>query len=236
MKKYIVIFVILITAIITTGCSTYHSFILPTEHKSEVEYVLDKFNKMPNLKNHYKIKILTQEEMNKMKTAGSPFINDQNTIIIDDLYLKYLYNHRGGKFYCIRKRDLACIIAHEICHREYNLPDKPLEVHFEVDKRAVEMLRQFNIDWHDYSGALIRANDYMKTRGGDFAYFVKNIPNIIGVSSALYFGVGILWEQDLLTRFYLVNEYYGGQNWYNNKELGKKTQYDFTRKTDWDFN
>ncbi len=218
-----------------TGCTTYQSYILPTNYQSEAEYVLNQFNKL-NLKNTYKLRILTTEEIKSLTGDAIPKINlQENTIYMENLYLKYLYAHRNSKFYHIRKRDLVCIIAHEICHREYNLPDKPLEVHFEVDKRAIEMLRQFNINWHDYSGALIRANDYMKTRSGDFAYFVKNIPNLIGASSALYFGVGVFWEEDLLTRFYIVNEYYGGRDWYNNKELDKKTKYDFSRKDDWDF-
>lgn len=227
--------ILLIISLLLTGCVTYPTYRLPSDSYSEAQEVLLHFNDPPLL-NQYSLRILSKEEMQELIKGGIPHIDtNKNIIYIEDLYLKYLYNHRGGKFYHIRKRDLACIIAHEICHKEYNLPDKPLEVHLEVDKKAIELLNKFGIDWHDYAGALIRANDYLKTRGGDLAGFARNIPNIIGVSSTLYLGIGFVMEEDLGTRFYLISQYYGGQNWYGDRELNRRTTFDFNRKTDWSF-
>lgn len=234
MKKYYIFLLGLM--LILFGCVTYPSYRLTPSSYSEAQEVLLHFNVL-SLKNQYSLQILSKEEMQKLIKGGVPHIDtNKNIIYIEDLYLKYLYNHRGGKFYHIRKRDLACIIAHEICHKEYNLPDKPLEVHLQVDEKAIGLLNKFGIDWHDYAGALIRANDYLKTRGGDFVGFARSIPNIIGVSSALYLGVGFFTEEDLETRFYIISQHYGGQNWYSNRELNRRTSSDFTRKTDWDFN
>ncbi len=225
----------LVVVLLLSGCVTYPSYKLPPDSYSEAQEVLLHFNTLP-LNNQYSLRILPKEEMEELIKGGIPHIDtNKNVIYIEDLYLKFLYNHRGGKFYHIRKRDLACIIAHEICHKEYNLSDKPLEVHLQVDEKSIGLLNKFGIDWHDYAGALIRANDYLKTRGGDFAYFAKNIPNLIGVSSALYIGVGFFMEEDLQTRFFIISQHYGGQNWYDNRELNRRTVFNFNRKTDWDF-
>ena len=135
--------ILLIIASLLTGCVTYPSYRLPPDSYSEAQEVLSYFNALP-LKNQYSLRILAKEEMKKLIKGGVPHIDtNKNVIYIEDLYLKYLYNHRGGKFFHIRKRDLACIIAHEICHKEYNLPDKPLEVHLQVDEKAIGLLNKF---------------------------------------------------------------------------------------------
>lgn len=210
-----------------SGCATYYTYVLPTNYNSEVEGVLSHFNKL-NLKNKYSVKILSKEEMERVVKSGSPAI-DKNTIYFDDLYLKYLYGQKNSLFYHIRKKDLACIIAHEICHTEYDLPTQPLEKHFEVDKAAINMLRNFGIDWVDYFGALARVNNYLQTRGGDFANFLKQAAWWTGT---LTVGIG-LFETDIPTRYMMVIQYYGGSQWY--RESDKRTKVDFSRKVDWEF-
>lgn len=223
MKKLL----ILILCLSLVGCSTYHAFILPTNYATEVEYVFNQFKKL-DLKNTYKLKILTKEEMDNISKSGSPRVESENTIYMDDLYLSFLYAQSGGKFYHIRKRDLACIIAHEICHREYNLPDSPIAVHFEVDKKAIEMLAGFNIDYQNYMGALVRVDNYINTRGGDFALFLRETKFWVG---ALGFGI-IFGESDIMPRITMIHEYYGYKT---HKEAMRQVKEDFTRRTDWDF-
>src|SRR3989338_6892296 len=160
-------------AIMISGCATYYSYVLPTNYVSEVEEVFNHFGRL-NLKNKYSLKILSKEEMDNLIKTGSPMIDtSKNIIYLDDLYLKYLYGQKNGKFYHIRKRDLACIIAHEICHSEYNLVANNIAQHLEVDMKAIELLRNFNIDWHDYAGAIIRMGNYLETRRGDWSNFLR---------------------------------------------------------------
>lgn len=224
MKK---LFLIVSLAIALSSCATYHTFVLPTNYDSEVEEVLRHFNNL-DLKNNYSVKILSKEEMEKIVKSGSPAI-DKNTIYFDDLYFKYLYGQKNSLFYRIRKKDLACIIAHEICHSEYNLPSQPIIKHFEVDKQAINMLSNFGIDWIDYFGALARVNNYLQTRGGDFANFLKQTAWWAGTLS-----VGItLFEADIPSRNSMLIQYYGDSQWY--KESDKRRKKDFSRKTDWEF-
>lgn len=212
---------------ILSGCATYQTYVLPTNYNSEVEEVLGHFGKL-NLKNKYSVKILSKDEMEKVIKSGSPVI-ESNTIYFDDLYLKYLYGQKNGLFYHIRKKDLACIMAHEISHAEYGLPGEPIEKHFEVDKAAIAMLGNFGIDWVDYFGALARVGNYLETRGGDFVNFLKQATWWAGTLSV---GIG-LFETDVPARSMLVAQTYGGPDWYG--ESDKRTVKDFSRKTDWEF-
>ena len=224
MKKLILILSLSMALI---GCATYHTFVLPTNYNSEAEDVLRHFSNL-DLKNSYSVKILSKEEMEKIVKSGSPAIN-KNTIYFDDLYLKYLYGQKNSLFYSIRKKDLACIMAHEICHSEYNLPMQPIDKHFEVDKEAISMLSNFGIDWIDYFGALARVNNYLQTRGGDLKNFLKQTTWWTGT---LTVGIG-LFEFDILTRCTMIAQHYGGSQWY--RESDRRTKEDFSRKTDWEF-
>lgn len=210
-----------------SGCATYQSYVLPANYNSEVEEVLNHFNKL-NLRNKYSVKILSKEEMERVVRSGSPAI-EKNTIYFDDLYLKYLYGQKNGLFYHIRKKDLACLMAHEISHAEYGLPSEPVEKHFEVDKAAIAMLSNFGIDWVDYYGALARIGNYLETRGGDFTNFLKQTAWWVGTLSV---GIG-LFETDVSTRSVMVAQSYGGSEWYGASD--RKTKEDFFRKSDWEF-
>ena len=183
---------------------------LPTDYKSEIEDILRHFKQNFPLSYDYSVEILSEKEMSEMVKSGSPHIKQisptENPVIyLDDLFVKYLYNDPNG--YVYRKLYLVCVLAHEICHIEYNLADNPITIHLQVDYKAIDMIKKFGIEWFEYSWALASAESYMDIRrtGGEWQNLLLTMfKGGVAVTTGLFYQ-----ENDLFQRAIMINDNLG---------------------------
>ncbi len=223
-----------------SGCamtvSNIRKYELPTDYKGEVEDILNHFKNKFSLRYRYSIEILSEKEMNEAVKSGSPHIRQVSpaglsTIYIDDLFIKYLY--KEPNIYVYRKLYLVCIVAHEICHREYDLPDNPINTHLQVDYKAIDMVKEFGIEWFEYTWALASAENYMGIRrtGGEWQ-------NLFGVllNSGIALSTGVFYqENDLFDRAIMINDNLGRTDRGWSGRRGRRWRNFIDNKEIWDF-
>ncbi len=219
---------------ITAG--SIRKYELPPDYKAEMEDILDHFNDAFSLRNKYSIEILSEKELSALNKSGSPFIKQNDpagvsTIYMDDLCIKYLY--ANPYIYVYRKMYLVSLVAHEICHREYNLPDNPIETHLQVDYKAIDMVKQFGIEWFEYSWALASFEQYagIKRTGGEW-----QLLGTIFLKAGVAYTTGILYEEsDLFQRAMIINDNLGRTDKSWSQRRGKRWRNYFDNKKIWDF-
>lgn len=240
MKKFLAVLLCLGLCFGLAGCamtvSSIRKYELPPGYKTEVEDILKHFKDSFSLRYRYSVEILSETEMNEAMKSGSPYIREVSpdgfsTIYIDDLFIKYLY--QNPYVYVYRKLYLVCIIAHEICHREYNLPASPIEKHLQVDYKAIDMVKKFGIEWFEYTWALASLDQYMGIRksGGEW----QNLFGIV-LRSGVAISTGLLYqENDLFDRAIMINNDLGraDRDWSGRR--GKRWRSFIDNKKVWDF-
>lgn len=232
--------IVLLLCLGLTGCamtvSSIRKYELPTDYKSEMEDILNHFKDKVPLHNRYSIEIISEKEMNQLEKTGSPHIKQKDptglsTIYFDDLFIKYLY--KEPYIYVYRKLYLVCVVAHEICHKEYDLPDNPVDTHLQVDYKAIDMVKQFGIEWFEYSWALASAENYMGIRstGGEWQRLAAILFN-----AGVAYTTGILYEEnDLSQRAIMINDSLGrtDRGWLQRRSSRWRKYFD--KKEVWDF-
>lgn len=116
------------------GCSTVnfsaHYYDPPAGYRQEVWALFEKVQSDLALKNRYQLRVVEKDE-----THGIPAISGTLVILPED-FVKYIYQN----YYDHRNIILTCVIAHEMAHREFDLPVEPVETHFQVDRAAIGLL------------------------------------------------------------------------------------------------
>ena len=216
MKK---LFSLLVLVMMVSGCATlfgvkYSSFGLPTGSYDEAQYIVSQFRKIHYLNNKYNVSFFSSDEMipDKQRQRANMELPD-NVVYIDEAYIKFLHYYKNGKYYRIRKRDLACVIAHEIAHRELNLLDDTFRIENIVDEQAIKYLAELGIKWNHYIEALKRVREFMNTMRGLWP--------------------GKFHEKDLSHRMWVLGEQMSLS--YYKMEFGVEEADDIDRITDWDF-
>ncbi len=145
------------------GCSfvnfSGNYYDLPPAAYSDVHRMWRGLKKDLALKHSYKYVILADREFKKSR--GIPAIAG-DTVIIPENFLKYIYQN----YYDHRLVILTSVIVHEMCHREYDLPSKPPEQHFQVDRYAIALLGKGEGSATYYYQSLQVMKDYWFARKG----------------------------------------------------------------------
>jgi len=146
-----------------SGCATlnfsanYYS--PPSNYKSEVNNLWTEINSNFSLKYKYTLRIVDD---NECQMPGIPE-NDNGVVKLPVNYLKYVYQN----YYDNRFTILTCLIVHELCHSEYDLPDNPPETHFQTDLKAISLLSCYTtISAEDYYKSIYVVKNYWFARKG----------------------------------------------------------------------
>jgi hypothetical protein len=207
--------VILILVLLLSGCaavnfsSKYYN--PPSSYQNDVELISAKLisglKTKPGLKYNYKIKICSEKET---KPSGIPQValnkevpDGRNfTIYLPEYFIRYVYEF----YYNYREVILASIIAHEIAHREFNLPDTPPATHYLTDKEAISKILPYTpATTTDFYNSLYVLHYYWKARKGVAGHAGNVLLNVGSVASAAFGGpsfFGDLFATDVTTRIY----------------------------------
>lgn len=136
-KKIISCFV-LVSLGLLNGCATINFsanyYTPPENYQGEVRVLWSEFMSRVPLIYDYKINVASESEV----TMGIPEIKN-GIVNIPDSFIRYTFQN----YYKDRFRVLLCIMAHEVCHIEYNLTDQSTpQAHFKVDQKAIDMLER----------------------------------------------------------------------------------------------
>lgn len=146
-----------------TGCATVNfsalNYTPPPNYKSEVTKLWKELTYALPLKYKYSMRIVSDKECNK---KGVPGIKN-GTVLVPNNFVKYIYQN----YYENRFIILTCLVAHELCHAEYNLSMGTPEVHFQTDAKAVSLLRSnTTISAYDYYRSMSVVKNYWYARKG----------------------------------------------------------------------
>ena len=227
-------FLLLLLCFGLVGCGTTLTSIrqqsMPINYQSDIDDILRRIESKVGLRYKYVVRVVPEGSGTKspqMKPEGA----DRGVIYLEDVFVKYLYNEPYGWVY--RKRNLACIIVHEMAHREYGLPDSPIETHLQVDLKAIEMLGKIGIDWVGYSVAFAELHKYMGIRnnGNEMGAFLKTIA-YTGVALTIGFSYS---ESDAFNRVLMLGPYFepNDRGWHARRNA--QTIYLREHKQAWDF-
>lgn len=212
MKNFIYL---LILSLLLSGCaavnfsSKYYN--PPPNYRNDVESIsarlIANLKTNPGLKYNYKIKICSERET---KPSGIPQValdkevpgGTNFTIYLPEYFIRYIYEF----YYNYREVILASIIAHEIAHREFNLPDTPPAAHYLTDKEAViKLLPHTPATATDFYNSLYVLHYYWKARKGVAGHAGNILLNAGSLASAAFGGpsyFGDLFATDVTTRIY----------------------------------
>lgn len=183
MKRLLYILVLLIT---TNGCATINFsanyYTPPENYQIEVRKLWNELLIKLPLKYSYNMSIVSDNGCKGMK--GVPEIESGN-VRLPDNFVKYVYQN----YYDDRFKIMTCIIAHELCHSEYNIGMESPEVHVQVDARAGELLeRNTDISPQDFYSSLFVLRNYWIARKGVVGHLSNIGWNAISLVSLLYGG------------------------------------------------
>ncbi len=113
------------------------------------------------------------------------------------------------------------------------MPDNPINTHLQVDYKAIDMVKEFGIEWFEYTWALASAENYMGIRksGGEWQ-------NLFGVllNSGIALSTGVFYqENDLFDRAIMINDNLGrtDKGWLGRR--GSRWRKFIDNKEIWDF-
>ena len=206
-KQLMVAWVIII--LFLNGCATLdfsaHHYTPPSNYRAEVGQLWKELIYNLPLKYSYSMRIVSDKAC---KTKGVPEIASR-VVKMPNNYIKYVYQN----YYEDRFTVLACMIAHELCHTEYNLPDKPPEVHFQTDEKAISLLFNYTtISAHDYYKSMSVLKNYWFARKGVAGHTLNVGWNVLQVVSLVKGGPYCFadwFATDLDKRFSLLSKRYG---------------------------
>jgi hypothetical protein len=191
-----------------TGCSTVNFsanyYTPPADYQKEALGLWQVAAKPLPLKNTYAITFIEGSDSRKLK--GIPAISG-NTIHLPVDFVKYVYQN----YYHDRARILISVIAHEVCHREFDLPSKPPREHFKTDVAAIQLLGENSETAANYYQSLVVMKDYWFARKGMAGHALNLGFNAASAASLLYGGPGFfgdLYGTDLNKRLSLLRKHY----------------------------
>lgn len=148
-----------------SGCATVNFsadyYAPPSNYKAEVEKLWKEitYNLPLRYKYRYSMRIVSDKECNK---NGIPGIKN-GTVLVPNNFVKYIYQN----YYEDRFIILTCMVTHELCHAEYNLPMGTPEVHFQTDQKAIYLLsNNTTVSAHDYYKSNQVVKNYWSARKG----------------------------------------------------------------------
>jgi hypothetical protein len=137
---------------------------------------------------------------------GVPQIKN-GTVYLPQYFIQYVYEF----YYNYRVPIFTCLIAHEIAHAEYGLPDKPPKQHYLCDKAAIEnmLIKYTPYNENHYYSKLKVVSDYWSARKGVGGHLANVGWNVFNMATLAYVGVGSLgnlYATDISTRLKLMKK------------------------------
>jgi len=176
----------------------------PANYKEEVAQNWQALKTRLPLKYNYSLGLIEGKESNKLN--GIPAISNQ-TIHLPVDFIKYIYQN----YYNERFKILTSVIAHELCHTEFNLASEPPKEHFKTDLAAIKLLGENEETVRIYYQSLTVMKNYWFARKGMAGHALNAGWNAINVASVMYGGPGFfgdLYGTDLNKRLSLIKKQY----------------------------
>lgn len=191
-----------------TGCSVINFsanyYTPPRNYQHEIVEIWQKVKQQIPLKHDYNIILVEGQDSRKLK--GIPAISN-NTVVLPQDFVKYVYQN----YYDDRARIFASVIVHELTHREYDIPSRPAEKHFQADVAAIKLLGDNRRAAEYYYKSLYVVKNYWFARKGVAGHTLNASWNILnGVSYAVggpacfadFFATDLSQRMNLLARHY----------------------------------
>lgn len=193
---------------LVSGCATVNFsanyYTLPENYQDEVLGIWQKLYLQYQLTDGYKISVIEGEDEKKSK--GVPFISGQ-TVYLPKIFLKYVYQNYYDDRYIV----ITSVIAHELCHKLYDLPSEPPDVHFQTDLAAIKLLGAAQETVENYYNSLVVFRNYCFARKGMAGHALNVGINALSVGSMVMGGPGFfmdLYATDLTRRLKLIKREY----------------------------
>ena len=187
---------ILITSIwgviflLCSGCSTVNFsanyYTPPNNYQAEIVQLWQTLKSQIKLKPEYELRLIDGEDANKQH--GVPFISNQTVYLPND-FIKYVYQN----YYDDRLKILTNVIAHELCHSEFNLPSKPPQEHFKTDVMAISLLGASAETVEYFYKSLFVVKNYCFARKGMAGHALNLGFNALSGASLAFGGAGVLY-------------------------------------------
>lgn len=205
MRRFVAV---ILCGFLLSGCSTINFsanyYTPPENYQTEISQLWQKLRTQLKLKGEYRVHLIEGKDADKQK--GIPFISNQTVFLPKD-FVKYVYQN----YYDDRFKILTSVIAHEVCHGEYNLPSKPPDEHFKTDIVAIKLLGPDTETAEYYFKSLYVVRNYWFARKGMAGHALNAGWNMMSVASLVFGGPAFfmdLYATDLDRRMQLlVKEY-----------------------------
>ncbi|HOW35534.1 MAG TPA: hypothetical protein PL155_03900 [Candidatus Omnitrophota bacterium] len=191
-----------------SGCSTVNFsanyYTPPENYQYEIVQLWQKLQVQLKLQDGYKVNLIEGKDANKQK--GIPFISGQTVFLPKD-FVKYVYQN----YYDDRFKILTNVIAHEVCHPEYNLPSKPPDEHAKTDFAAIKLLGSNAETAEYYYKSLYVMRNYWFARKGMAGHALNAGWNMMSAASLVFGGPTFfmdLYATDLDRRMKLISKEY----------------------------
>lgn len=199
----------IICVVLLQGCAVVNFsanyYTPPENYQDEVASVFLSLTKQLNLKHSYSVVITSGEDSDRMN--GVPAIAGKVVLLPED-FVKYVYQN----YYNDRNKILASVIAHEVCHKEFNLPSEPWREHYKTDQAALEVLGGDDTESSSYYyWSLVVMKNYWFARKGMAGHALNAGWNVANAATSAVFGIGYLkdwFATDLNKRLRLIRKNY----------------------------
>jgi hypothetical protein len=202
------IFILLNLSVLISGCSAVNFsanyYTPPENYQQETLAAWQAVKTNLPLKYDYAITFIEGSDSRRLK--GIPAISG-NTVHLPVDFLKYVYQN----YYQDRARILISVIAHEVCHREFNLPSSPPAEHFKTDVAAIKLMGENKETAENYYQSLVVMKNYWFARKGMAGHALNLGFNAASAASVLYGGPGFfgdLYGTDLNKRLGFIRKQY----------------------------